>query len=230
VSASVSFAQQSDSTLSGRPAARPGRGAVGGEIGGSWILAGDDYAKHAQPRLSFLGSFRYVISPHWRWQVSPYFTWAAYRTGTPLPFVDGRFPEDTTRDNVLTQVAGGNGQLQLMGGSKKWIWHLGGGPALYRVVVQNRRRVLMDPHTERLHQGTYLGATAEWGIEHFLGSLPNTSLEWTVAYQSAFARRDAQFIEGFNGTPQAVEFRFGGHYYYDFKADKKTGSTSLPRH
>ena len=121
--------------------------------------------------------------------MSPYFAWNSYRTGSVLPMIDPGFPSDRVKDAVLTQIVGGNGQLQLVGGRGGWRWHLGAGPAIYRVVVQNHRKVLKDPVSKDLHQGTYLGATAEYGMEHFLHSLTNSSLEWTVAYQTAFAKR-----------------------------------------
>ena len=228
----MSFAQQPDSTASARSGARPGRGSIGSQIGSSYIFSGQDYSKGSQPRATFTGSFGYVISSGWRWQVSPYFTWNAYRTGTALPFNDRYFlPEVvSTKDAVLTQIVGGNGQLQRTGGKANWVWHVGAGPAIYRVVVQDRRIVLKDPVTKSLHQGTYLGATAEYGIERFMRSLPNTSLEWTVAYQTAFAKSDSRFPSGFNGSPGAFEIRFGGHYYYDFKAPKKPGGTPARAH
>ena len=220
VSASISSAQQPDSASSAPNGARQGRGAVGLQFGGSWLLAEKDYSDGAQPRFSVLGSYRYVISPHWQWQVSPYFTWAAYKTGRELPFQDANFPSDTTKDFVLTQLAGGNGQVQWVGGRGGYRWHLGAGPAIYRVVVQNHRKVLKDPVSRRLHAGTYLGATFEWGAERFMKSLPNTSLEWTLAWQTAFAQRNDQFPSGFNGKPAAFEFRFGAHYYFDIRKKK----------
>ena len=228
-SVSVSFAQQPDSTTSARSGARPERGSIGAQLGSSYILTGGDYAKGSQPRASFVGCFGYVISPRWRWQVSPYFTWNAYRTGTALPYTDPYFlPEEVkTKDAVLTQLVGANGQIQRTGTRANWTWHVGAGPAIYRVVVQDRRIVLKDPATRKLHQGTYLGATVEYGIERFLRSLPNTSLEWTVAYQTAFAKDNTSFPSGFNASPGALEIRFGAHYYYDFKTPKKPGG-SLP--
>ncbi len=223
--ATVSHAQQADSLAAARSGARPGRASVGMQFGGNYIAAGGDYHEGAQPRLVFEGSYRYVASPHWRWQVSPYFAWNSYRTGTKAPFVDPNFPSEPDKNFMLAQMVGANAQLQRMGGKANWNWHFGVGPALYRVVVQNHRKVLKDPATKDLHQGLYLGATAEYGIERFMRSLPNTSLEWTVAYHTAFAKRDDQFPSGFNGTPHAVEFRFGGHYYYDFRVGKKPGGT-----
>jgi len=223
----ASFAQQADSTAApARSGALPGRGSVGAQVGGSWFVGSKDYADGAQPRFSFAGHFGYVISPHWRWQVSPYFTWAAYRVGLSAPFPDPIFAGRTIKDFYLTQMVGASAQLQWTHRTKaRSVWHIGAGPALYRVVVQDSRKVIQDPVTDRLHQGQYLGATAEWGIEHFLTNLPNTSLEWTGAYQTAFAKRDDQFPSGWNGMVSAFEVRFGAHYYYDMRKSTKPGGS-----
>ncbi|MEO5987614.1 MAG: hypothetical protein ABIU54_09170 [Candidatus Eisenbacteria bacterium] len=210
-----------DTTSVARTGAVPGRGSVGGQVGVSSFLAEKDYSQGALPRMSFSGHFRYVINKGLRWQVSPYFTWSAYKVDAPLPFTDINFPADRTKDHFLTQIVGASSQLQFTGGKGAWRHHIGAGPAIYRVVVQNRRKVVKDPVTFRLHQGTYLGATAEFGIERFLKGLANTSLEWTAAYQGAFAKRDEQFPSGFNGSVHAFELRFGAHYYYDFKKKPK---------
>lgn len=209
-----------DTVAVAQTGALPGRGSVGGQVGVTSFLAEGDYSQGAMPRLSFSGHFRYVISKGLRWQVSPYFTWSAYKVDAPAPFRDINFPDDVTKDRYLTQIVGASGQLQFTGGTGAWKYHMGAGPALYRVVVQNRRKVVKDPVTFKLHQGTYLGATAEFGVERFLKGLANTSLEWTAAYQGAFAKSD-DFASGFNGSVHAAEFRFGAHYYYDFKRPKK---------
>lgn len=225
--AGVAGAQQADSTSSARSGSRPGRGSVGAQLGGSWILAEKDYSEGAEPRFSLSGQYGYVVSDHWRWQVSPYFTWNAYQVGKPLPFLDENFPSDSTKDNVLTQVAGANAQLQYTRMNGKWLTHFGFGPALYRVVVQNRRKVLKDPVSKDLHQGQYLGAVVELGAERFFKGMPNTSLEYTVGYQTVFAKRDDQFPSGYNGMLSFVEVRVGAHYYFDFKKkkpDDKPGS------
>ena len=219
--ASVGFAQQADSTSSASvTGAKPGRGSIGGQLGGAWILAEKDYSKGAQPRLSLSGQYGYVISKKWRWQVSPYFAWNAYGVGNRIPFRDTNFPADTTKDQILTQIAGGNAQLQYQRMRGNWLWHFGFGPSLYRIVVQNHRKVLKDPVTRDLHQGQYLGAMVEVGAEHFFKELNNTSLEYTLGYQDVFAKRDDQFPSGFNGNVSFVEFRVGAHYYFDFKSKK----------
>lgn len=226
--ATASFAQKADSAATARTGALPGRGSIGGQAGISSFLAEKDYSDGAMPRIAFAGHFRYVVNNSFRWQVSPYFTWSAYKVDAPSPFTDANFPADTTKDHYLTQLVGASAQLQYTGKRGKWNYHFGAGPAVYRVVVQNRRKVVKDPVTFRLHQGTYLGATAEFGVERFLKGLPNTSLEWTAAYQGAFAKRDEQFPSGFNGAVHAVELRFGAHYYYDFNRPKKPQEAKKP--
>lgn len=229
-SATVCYSQQPDSAKAARSGARPGRGSIGAQLGGAYIVSGEDYAKNAQPRFSFAGSFRYVVSPGWRWQVSPYYAWNAYAADLARPINDLNYQGVPIQDVVLTQIVGGNGQIQRSGGSGTMKWHIGAGPAIYRVVVQNHRRVVKDPATRAIHQGTYLGATVEAGFERFLRSQPNVSLEWTAAYQTAFARNDKLFPSGFSSEPGAVEIRFGGHYYFDFKAPKKPGGIPARAH
>lgn len=225
VSASVVRAQAPDTTTAKRTGALPGRGSVGTQAGTSYFFAEGDYSEGAQPRLSFAGHFRYVINSGWQWQVSPYFTWTAYSVGTDAPFADPNFPDETDKDFHLTQMVGANGQLQRVFGTGRTRWHIGAGPGVYRVVVQNHRKVLRDPVTNKRHQGTYLSATAEIGVERFLKTLNNTSLEWTLAYHTAFSSDD-EFPSGYDGSVSAVELRFGAHYYFDFKKPK---APDLPR-
>jgi hypothetical protein len=78
--AGVAHAQSDSIATKG---ALPGRGGIGGQIGSSWMLAGGDYSKGSQPRLTFMGHFRYQSSRHWGWQVSPYFTWNGYVSHEP---------------------------------------------------------------------------------------------------------------------------------------------------
>ncbi len=201
--------------------ALPGRGGIGGQVGSSYFYSEGDYSEGAQPRLSFIGHFRYVISRHWGWQVSPYFTWNGYVAHAAAPFVDLNFPSGgTSKEFYLTQIVGAAGQLQYFGGKGRQRWHLGAGPALYRVVIQNHRAVLKDPLSLELHSDAHLGASAELGVERFLKKLPNTSLEVTAAWQTAFARNNTKFPSGWNGSPMLAELRLGGNYYYDFRRGK----------
>ena len=217
--ACASHAQTADSVATRGPL--PGRGGIGGQMGGSYFIAEGPYSDGAQPRLSFIGHFRYVIGRHWGWQVSPYFTWTGYVSRVAAPYPDLNFPaEGTSKEFYITQIVGAAGQLQWITGGPRRRWHLGVGPALYRVVIQNHRKVLKDPVTFELHSGTHLGGTAELGMERFLKKLPNTSIEVTAAVQTAFARSDNRFPSGWNGNPMAVELRVGGNYYYEFRRGK----------
>src|SRR5436190_16911794 len=87
--AHVSHAQKADSVATQGP--RPGRGAIGGQIGSSYFFSEGDYSTGAQPRLSFIGHLRYQVSPHWGWQVSPYFTWNGYVSHVQVPYPDLNF-------------------------------------------------------------------------------------------------------------------------------------------
>ena len=217
--ASVSQAQQADSVATQGPL--PGRGGIGGQIGSSYILSDGDYSEGAQPRLSFIGHFRYVINKHWGWQVSPYFTWNGYVSHVNAPFVDLNFPAGgTSKQFYLTQVLGTAGQVQYYGGKGRRRWHIGAGPSLYRVVIQNKRKVVEDPVSHELHSALHLGASAEFGLERFLKRLPNTSLELTLAGHAAFAKNDTKWVAGWNGQPMLAEIRLGGNYYYDFRRGK----------
>jgi hypothetical protein len=212
-------AQQADSVAT--QGALPGRGGLGGQIGGSYMYAEGDYAEGAQPRLSFTGHFRYVINRRWGWQVSPSFTWNGYVSHADAPFVDSNFPGDgLSKEHYLSQVLGVSSQLQWYSGSGRQRWHIGIGPAIYRVVVQNRRKVVEDPVSRELHRGMHMGAVAEIGYERFLKRLPNTSLEFTVGCQTAFAKSDNRWASGWNGNPAVVDARFGAHYYYEFRKPK----------
>lgn len=207
----------------------PGRGSVGAQMGGNAFVAGGDYQKGAQPRLVFAGHFRYVVNNALRWQISPYMAWAAYKNDEPVPFPDPNYPADATKDKHLTIVAGAATQLQLVRGSDPWRWHVGAGPSLYRVWVENRRKVLKDPETFRLHRGLYLGASAEVGVERFLKALPNTSVEFTLGSHMVFAKRDDQFPRGYSDSPLLVDARIGAHYYYDFKRGKPDKPSATPK-
>jgi hypothetical protein len=217
--ASVSHAQSADSVATKGPL--PGRGGIGGQIGSSWIFSDGDYSSGSQPRFSFVGHFRYVISKHWGWQVSPYFTWNGYVSHVDAPYVDLNFPtEGVSKEFYLTQIIGAAGELQWFGGSGRKRWHIGAGPAIYRVVIENHRKVVKDPVSLELHNTRHLGFTAEYGAERFLKKLPNTSIELTAAYTQVWARDNVKFISGWNGTPRLIELRLGAHYYYDFRRAK----------
>jgi len=232
--AGVARAQSVDSTSS-KPnkstqliptsGALPGRGGIGGQIGSSWIVAGGDYAKGSQPRLTFMGHFRYQSSTHWGWQVSPYFTWNGYVSHAQAPYEDLNFPgEGTSKEFYLTQLIGADSQVQWFNTGGRTRWHVGLGPSVYRVVLENHRKVLKDPISLELHSGTHIGGSAEFGYEKFMGKLPNTSIELTAAWHIAFAKSEVRWQAGWNDNPQAIEFRIGAHYYYDFRKAKPKSS------
>jgi hypothetical protein len=220
VAATVSHAQSADSVVA-RHGPIPGRGGIGGQIGSSWIFSEGDYSSGSQPRFSFVGHFRYVLSKHWGWQVSPSFTWNGYVSHVNAPYQDLNFPnEGVSKEFYLTQVIGAAGEIQWFGGPVRKRWHIGAGPAIYRVVIENHRKVVKDPVSLELHNMRHLGFTAEYGREWFLQKLPNTSIELTTAYTQIWARDNVKFISGWNGTPRLLELRLGAHYYYDFRRAK----------
>jgi hypothetical protein len=205
-----------------------GRGAVGGLIGGSYFYASEEYSKGALPRFDLSGQFRYAFSRHIRAQVSPGFTWSAYSKDEPPPFTDSRFPGDETKEDYLTLLIPVSAQLQMTWGRSPWLYHLGAGPGLYRVWVENHRKVLQDPQTDRPHRGLYTGFTAEIGAERFLKALPNTSIEVSAAHHYILAARDEQFPTGWNSTLGVVALRIGTNYYFDLMRTKKEPELPLP--
>lgn len=212
----------SPATPSARTGSMPGRGAVGGLIGGSLFYSAEEYSKGALPRFDFSGQFRYVMAPHWRLQVSPGFTWSAYSKNEPPPFTDINNPGDLTKENYLSLLVPVSAQIQMTWGKSPWHYHLGAGPGLYRLWVQNHRKVLVDPQTFRLHRGVYLGFTAETGVERFLKVLSNTSVEVSLAHHQVLATRDEQFPTGWNSAVGVLGLRAGVNYYFDVNKPKKS--------
>lgn len=215
----------------GEPAYKAGKGGVGGQIGGSYFgfdrTFGNEwfgqYSDGAMPRFGFAAQFRYVQSNHWRWQVSPGFTWSAYETATPLVVTDPNAPGDTDKDNVITLLLPVSAQLQYVMRRGQWFYHVGAGPGVYRVWVQNHRKVLRDSQTLDLHRGLYAGGTFELGAERFLKSITTTSIELTWANHLVLAQRDEQFPTGFNSNLMAMEWRVGVNYYFDPLRQKNAG-------
>lgn len=205
-------------------------GGVGGQVGYSGMYMGGDYSEGALNRFSFSGNFRYVASAHWGWQVDPYFTWAAYDVGTPSPLHDIAHPTEPYKDHYLTILAGGNGQLLYMWRRGSWYYHLGAGPAVYRVLLENHRKVIKDPVTFARHRGTYLGASAELGGEHFFKNLSSTSLALTAGWNTAFAKDDDKFPSGFNDAPGVFDLRIGAIYYFDLGQGKKPAAKPAGGH
>lgn len=215
----------------GEPSYKPGMGGVGGQLGGSFFgpdrMLGSswfgDYSHGAMPRMSFAGQFRYVHSRHLRWQISPGFTWAAYRTSTAIPFADPNHQTDRVKDDMITLLAPISAQAQYVTRRGQWLYHAGVGPGLYRVWVENRRKVLKDPTTFDLHRGLYPGATFELGAERFLRRITTTSIEFSWVNHLVMAQREKQFVNGFNSNVMATEFRIGVNYYFDPMRQKTQG-------
>lgn len=218
--------------VAAEPAYAPGKGAVGGQIGGSYFRldralgmkypkAFGDYSEGARPRFAFNGNFRYVMSRRFRWQLSPGFTWSAY-DDYGMPFQDLNFPADDTKDQVLTLLVPVSAQFQYTIQRGWWVYHAGIGPGVYRVWVENRRKVLKDPVTFKLHRGTYPGVTGQIGAERFLRNITNTAVEFSLANHLVFAEREEQFPSGFNSNLMANELRIGVNYYFDMVRPKKT--------
>jgi|GEM_PF-1970393 len=200
--------------------------AIGGLVGGAGMFADTDYSntrtpsgefgdRDASPRFAFYANFRYSLTPWLRWQVSPGFFWVGYDHASPLPFQDTNNPDDTTKEKVLTLVLPVSAQLQWTPQRGPWLYHVGAGPGVYRVWVENRRKVIKDPITKVQHKGFYPGVSGQIGVERFLKAQPSTALEVSIASHWAFATRPDQFPSGFNSSLLGVEFRIGANYYFD---------------
>ena len=198
----------------------PGRGAIGGQIGGGWILADADYSEGAAPRFGFAATFRYVMSPSLRWQVSPGYFWNAYKDGVAAPFADLNFPTDTVKNEYLTQVIPISLQLQYTQKRGQWVYHVGAGGGFYRIWVENRRKVLKDPATFELHRKLHPGLTGELGAECFLKSMTNMSVQLVADSHLIFAESD-DYPSGFNSNLLSLGVRVGANYYFDLPGTKK---------
>ncbi len=228
IPAIVMLALASHCSAENLAATQPGNGSVGGAIGASYFSADADYSAGAQPRFAFFGSFRYAFTPWLRAQFTPGFTWSAYDHDEPIPFRDLNFPADSNKADVLTLVAPATLQLQYMVTRGLWLYHLGLGGGGYRVWVENRRKVLEDPTTFRLHRGIYPGLAAEVGASHFFKEHPSVAVEWTVGSDWIFAQRDEQFPSGFNSFIFLNHVRFGVSYFFSLKRAAPKSPEPLP--
>lgn len=212
----------------------PKKGGVGGGVGYSKMVEDADYSQDAAGRFAFSGALRYVINKRLRWQVSPGFEWSAYNVGSRAPFIDPAFLGDTTlagapiKDQMLTLVVPVSVQLQLTQQRGWWLYHFGAGPGIYRVWVENHRKVIEDPVSKDHHRGPYLGMTAELGAERFLRGLTTTSIEGVVAGHLIFAQRDTQFPSGFNSKLLPLDVRLCVNYYFDMTRRKKSIESGVP--
>lgn len=237
--ATTCLAEAPDST-----GALPGRGSIGAAAGASYFGhrsgtgANVDskaslgnwsgpYSVGAEPRFSLAASFRYVMSRHLRWQVSPGFLWTGYsKRGIPAPMYDENFPNDPYKDHYLTIVAPAQAQIQYMIHRKPWLFHAGAGGGVYRLWVQNHRKVLKDPVTFVKHSGIYPGASFQIGAERFMKSLPNTSVEFVTDGNLVLSQDDKKFVSGLNSNVFAMGLRIGVNYY--FPVLKRSKSAELP--
>jgi len=230
--------------LAADPGLQPGKGGVGAQTGLSTFrfdraLGSDwfgDYSSDALTRFAFSGQFRYVVNPWLRWQVSPGFTWAAYKHDVPAPFPDLNFPGETVKDHYLTLLLPVSAQAQWYfmsgkneGGGPKWVYHVGAGPGIYRVWVENHRKVLKDPVSLKLHRKLHFGGSAQLGVERFLTALPSTSIEASLGAHLALAQHD-DYVSGIDSNLMAVEFKIGTTYYFAFGEKKKTAAEDALPH
>jgi hypothetical protein len=226
--------------LAAEPAAGPGKAGFGGQIGGStfaldrafgkdWFVS---YSDGASPRLSFDAHWRYQFTNRWRGQIATGFTWAGYSGSDnpngpdfPAPFPDPNSPTDDDKKDYLTLMLPVSLQLHYVGKHEWWAYHVGGGPGVYRVWIENHRKVLKDPVTLKLHRGLYPGYSLEIGAERWLKGIPEVSLEFAIANHLAMAQRHDQFKSGFDSNVMATEFRIGGNYYFT-PGPRKAGSAT----
>jgi len=187
----------------------------------SRVYSEGDYSEGARMRFAFSGHWRYIFTPSLRFQFSPGFTWAHYDDEVPAPFRDLNFPQDSTKQNYLTLIVPMTAQLHFTSRRGAWLYYVGGGPGLYRVWIENRRKVLEDPVTHDLHRGLYLGGTGQLGAEHFLKTLPSTSIEVMADGHYIMAQRDEQFPSGWNNKILNIGVRVGVNYYFHPNPPKK---------
>jgi hypothetical protein len=206
-----------------------GRAGLGGLLGGSFFDAAQDYSHGALPRFDFSGHWRYSFSDSWRGQIGIGFTWAAYDKSARAPFTSLDFPTQTTKEGYLTQLVPITIQLQRRFGKGSWQYHLGAGPGVYRVVVQDHRKVQRDPLTFEQHQGSHPGFSGEFGMEHFARTLPSTSFEINVVHHWVFAKDDTKYPSGFDSNLGAFAIRMGVNYYFDTSLLKRKEPEPLPR-
>lgn len=217
------------------PGIGPGRGGIGGQLGACMFTADralgsswfGDYSDGAAARSAFEGHWRYQFTPWLRGQLATGFSWAGYADKHPAPFTDLNFPTETNKKSYLTLLLPTSLQIQALVKRGWWVYHVGAGPGVYRVWIENHRKVLKDPVSLKLHRGLYPGGSAELGVERFLRGLSNTSLEATVTGNLALAQRHEQFPSGFDSNVMDVEYRIGGNYYFT-PGQRKTPASTTP--
>jgi len=214
----------------------PGKGGIGGQIGlssfkldrtfgSAWF---DDYSDAARARMAFNAHWRYQVKTWLRWQIGVGFAWAGYSDHSTAPFTDPNVPTETSKKDYITLMLPVTAELHYVYRNGPWHYYGGVGPGVYRVWVENHRKVLKDPVTLKLHRGMYPGGSAEFGVERFLKDTPNVSLEATLAGHLALAQRPEQFPSGFNSNCMATEFRVGANYYFT-PGPRKASATTAPK-
>jgi len=211
-----------DSLKLALPNYAPGKGGVGGAFGPSYfrvdrMLGKDwfgDYSAGSQGRLAFVGQFRYIVSRRWRWQLSPGLAWSAYRDAR-MPFRDPSFPRDSVKSSIIALVAPVTAEIQYTHPSGWWIYHAGVGPGLYRVWVENHRKVLKDAESFELHRRIVPGFVFELGAEKFIRVISDMSAEFSLANHLVLAKDTDHFPLGFNTNVMDTELRVGVSYYFD---------------
>src|SRR5262245_18339059 len=128
-----------------RGGSSPGRGGVGGVLGGTLFVSSEDFSTGALPRFSFDGHWRYQMNTRVRIQVGVAFTWAAYSKDELTPFTDPAFSSETDKEGYLAHLLPVIAHAQWTFGKRPWGYYNGAGPGLYRVMVQHERKVLRDP-------------------------------------------------------------------------------------
>jgi len=182
-------------------------------LGSEWFV---DYSNGASPRLAF--------DAHWRYQMSNagaprsesvHVTGYSSKhdaAGVPATPRHSRIelPTDGDKSDYLTLFCVSL-QLQYYGGTALAItWARGRHLSVW---VENRRKVLKDPVSLKLHRGLYPEPRGD-RTGALLQGHPAVSLEFALAGHLALSQRPEQFVSGINSNVMAVEFRFGGNYYF----------------
>jgi len=234
--ATACFAAEPGAASAAGPGGGPGRGAIGGQLGISSFrldraLGSDwfgDYSDGSALRLNFHAHWRYRVNNWLRWQIGTGFAWSGYSESALMPFPDPNFPDETSKGEVLTLFVPVTAELHYVMQRGWYTYYAGGGPGVYRVWVENHRKVLKDPVSLKLHRGVYPGGSFEMGVQRYLKGSPNVSLEAAIGGHLALAQRHDQFPSGFDSNVMALELRFGANYSFT-PGVKRTPTATTPK-